>query len=121
VGADGRRKTENGERQTEDGRGGAESEVSDGAGAENSGGGAWRYVGVGCLTLVGGFFGGGMVAVFVAKIVGVAQHCAADVESGAPCDWFRFWVVGAVAGGILLPAVAITKLRRGAASAGNPE
>jgi hypothetical protein len=62
-----------------------------------------------------------MVAVLVAKFVGLAHHCSADTETGAPCDWFRFWVVGAVAGGILLPTIALVKLRRGSVSAENPE
>jgi hypothetical protein len=61
-----------------------------------------------------------MVAVLVAKIVGAARHCAGDVETGAPCDWLEFWVAGAIVGGILLPAVAITKLRKGRAVDENP-
>jgi hypothetical protein len=117
MGEAGRGKREEGETEAERGRQKAEG-PGDGPAARS---GAWRYIGVGCLTLVGGFFGGGMTAVLVAKFVGLAQHCTADAETGAPCDWFRFWVVGAVAGGILLPTIALVKLRRGSVSAGNPE
>ena len=32
--------------------------------------GVWPYLGVGCLSAVVGLAGGGMIAVFIAKIVG---------------------------------------------------
>ena len=74
--------------------------------------GIWPYLGVGCITTVSGFFGGGMIAVLIAKIVGAATSCTPDAETGAPCNWFNFALVGALAGMIMFPAVATFLLRR---------
>ena len=63
--------------------------------------GIWPYLGVGCITLVSGFFGGGMIAVLIAKIVGAAQGCTPAAETGAPCNWFNFAMVGALVGMVL--------------------
>lgn len=71
------------------------------------------YFGIGCLTAVAGFAGGGMIAVLIAKIVGALTRCAADAETGAPCNWGRYWFRGALIGMILLPAIALWRLRRG--------
>jgi hypothetical protein len=81
--------------------------------AAETDGGVWPYLGVGCLTLVAGFFGGGMIALLIAKVVGVAQSCPAEAETGAPCNWYSYLVVGAIAGAILLPSVAVWRMRRG--------
>ena len=75
--------------------------------------GIWPYLGVGCITTVSGFFGGGMIAVLVAKVVGGVRKCTPDAETGAPCDWFTFAMVGALIGLVLFPATAIWLLRRG--------
>lgn len=53
-----------------------------------------------------------MIAVLIAKIVGAATRCAAEAETGAPCNWFTYAVFGAIIGAIVLPIVAITLLRR---------
>ena len=53
-----------------------------------------------------------MIAVLVAKIVGAAQSCKPDAETGAPCNWFTYAVVGALVGAVLFPAVATQLLRR---------
>ena len=71
------------------------------------------YFGIGCLTAVAGFAGGGMIAVLVAKLVGALTRCTADAETGAPCNWTTYWFRGALIGMILLPAVALWRLRRG--------
>ncbi len=69
-----------------------------------------RYLGVGCLTTVGGFFSGGMIAVLVAKIVGLARGC--EPSNGLPaCDWHAFMLTGALIGMVTLPAGAIWRLR----------
>jgi hypothetical protein len=98
---------------TSSGRRGAwrRTEMTDPTGATD--GGPWPYLGVGCLTLVAGFFGGGMIALMVAKIVGVAQSCPAETETGAPCNWFSYLVIGASIGAVLLPSVALWRMRRG--------
>jgi hypothetical protein len=54
-----------------------------------------------------------MIAVLVAKIVGGLTRCAADSETGAPCNWGTYWVGGALIGMVVLPAVALWRLRRG--------
>jgi hypothetical protein len=74
--------------------------------------GIWPYLGVGCITFVSGFFGGGMIAVLIAKIVGITQNCTPDAETGAPCNWFNFAVVGALMGMVLFPSAAVLLLRR---------
>jgi hypothetical protein len=74
--------------------------------------GIWPYLGVGCITFVSGFFGGGMIAVLIAKIVGATQGCTPDAETGAPCNWFNFAMVGALAGMVLFPTTAVLLMRR---------
>src|SRR5262245_30536135 len=73
----------------------------------------WQYLGVGCVTAVAGLFGGGMIAVLVAKIVGAVRGCKPEAETGAPCDWTTYWAWGARIGLVALPALAIWLLRRG--------
>ncbi|MEX0908831.1 MAG: hypothetical protein WDZ58_03615 [Gemmatimonadaceae bacterium] len=69
-----------------------------------------RYLGVGCVTTIGGFFSGGMIAVLIAKIAGWAQRC--EPSSGLPaCDWHIFMLTGAVIGMVTLPAGVIWRLR----------
>ena len=74
--------------------------------------GIWPYLGVGCITLVSGFFGGGMIAVLVAKVVGFTQSCTPEAETGAPCNWFTYAMVGALIGMVLFPTTATLLLRR---------
>ena len=57
-----------------------------------------------------------MVAVMVAKIVGMVQGCPAG-EHGQPCNWHVYAGVGAVVGAISLPVLALRRLRRGDAAA----
>ena len=71
----------------------------------------WGYLGVGCLTFFAGGASGAMTSVLLAKIVGAARSCAPDPETGAPCNWFVYAVVGALLGAVLLPAVSIGRMR----------
>ena len=71
------------------------------------------YFGIGCLTALAGFAGGGMIAVLIAKIVGALTRCTADAETGAPCGWGTYWVRGALIGMIVLPTVSLWRVRRG--------
>jgi hypothetical protein len=71
------------------------------------------YFGIGCLTAVAGFAGGGMIAVLAAKIVGALSRCAGDAETGAPCGWTTYWLRGALLGMVALPAIALWRFRRG--------
>ena len=86
--------------------------AGEGGAPENASGAKPHYFGVGCFTVFAGFAGGGMIGVLVAKIVGFAQRCPSEAETGAPCSWFTFAVFGAFAGAVLLPTIAISSLRR---------
>jgi MFS family permease len=79
-----------------------------------------RYVGVGCVTLVAGFFSGGMIGVFVAKMVGSFRGCQPPPELPA-CDWHVYAGVGMLIGVLTLPALALSRLRRGEKAAGKPD
>ncbi len=69
-----------------------------------------RYLGVGCVTTVGGFFSGGMIAVLIAKVAGWARGC--EPPNGLPaCDWHVFMLAGALIGMVTLPAGVIWRLR----------
>ncbi|HWL39859.1 MAG TPA: hypothetical protein VNO75_06435 [Gemmatimonadaceae bacterium] len=71
-----------------------------------------RDVGVGCITTIAGFFSGGMIAVFVGKMVGLAQRCVP--EAGLPaCNWWVYAGVGGLLGAVTLPVLALRRLRRG--------
>lgn len=76
------------------------------------GGGTARYVGVGCVTAVAGFFSGGMVGVFVAKVVGSFRGCR-PAEGLPACDWHVYAGVGMLIGVLTLPVIALLKLREG--------
>lgn len=72
---------------------------------------AVRIVMVGCLTVVTGFFAGGMIAIFIGKIVEGLRGCT-PAEGLPICHWHVYAAIGMVIGATLLPAVALMKLRR---------
>ena len=80
-----------------------------------------HYLGVGCFSAVAGFAGGGMIAVLIAKVVGLATRCPSEAETGAPCHWFTYAVFGAIAGAMILPALTIGLLRRARSRTQNSE
>ena len=74
--------------------------------------GCWGRAGVGCVTLLAGFFSGGMVGVLVSRIVaGVTR--APKCEGLPTCDWYVYAFVGGIIGAVTLPALAFWRLRRG--------
>ena len=80
--------------------------------ADQPKGSAWSYIGVGCLTAPIGFFGGGMIAVLIAKIIGGLQKCQAP--DGFPaCNTFEFLFPGGLIGMIGLPLLSVWRLRVG--------
>jgi hypothetical protein len=83
--------------------------------------GVWPYLGVGCLSAVVGLAGGGMIAVFIAKIVGGITGCQADAESGAPCDWNIYWTWGARIGLFLVPVIVLYRMRKSRTRSRNSE
>lgn len=74
---------------------------------------AWGYVGAGCLTFFAGFFGGGMIGVFVGWIVGLVQRCRPPEGTFPICNIHPYWFTGMVLGAILLPTVTIWRLKTG--------
>jgi hypothetical protein len=90
-------------------------------GSGQTGEGVWPYVGVGCLTAISGMMAFGVIAVLVAKAVGWARGCAADVDTGAPCDWLTYWLRGAIIGMILVPTVVIWRMRKTRSASKNSE
>lgn len=71
---------------------------------------AGALVGVGCLTAMSGFFGGGMIAVLIAKLVGFFTKCQAT--DGTPaCNWLMFALIGGAIGLIVLPTISIWRLK----------
>jgi hypothetical protein len=74
---------------------------------------------VGCLTFVVGFFGGGMMAVLVGKGVDLVTGCTPSEGLPTCITWAWYALVGGAIGAIGLPAVVLTRLRRGDAAARN--
>ena len=70
------------------------------------------YLGVGCLSAIAGLAGGGMLGVMAAKIVSMAQKCTEVADPRAPCNWSAYWTWGARIGVILVPSIAIWRMRR---------
>jgi hypothetical protein len=78
---------------------------------------AGRNIGVGCITAVAGFFSGGMVGVFVAKVVGSARGC--EPSEGVPaCNWPVYAVIGMAVGLLTLPALVLWRMTRKPADSG---
>ena len=75
------------------------------------GGRAWQYAGVGCVTAAAGFFGGGMIGVFVGWIVGHLTRCT-PTEGFPICNFHLYWIPGMFIGVVLVPTLAITRLRQ---------
>ncbi|MBX6331860.1 MAG: hypothetical protein IRY91_08435 [Gemmatimonadaceae bacterium] len=77
---------------------------------------------VGCLLAIPGFFGGGMIAVGIGKIVDGLTRCQ-PAEGWPVCNTPAYLLVGAVAGAILLPSVVVWLMlrRKGARTTGNSD
>ena len=72
---------------------------------------AARNIGVGCVTAVAGFFSGGMIGVFIAKVVGSIQRC--EPAQGVPaCNWPVYAVIGMGVGVLTLPSLVMWRLTR---------
>ncbi|MDQ3674419.1 MAG: hypothetical protein M3365_08595 [Gemmatimonadota bacterium] len=71
-----------------------------------------RSCAVGCVTTVAGFFSGGMIGVFIGKIVGLAQRCV-PAEGLPACNWWVYAGIGGVVGAVTLPVLAVRRLRQG--------
>ena len=70
-----------------------------------------RNVGIGCVMTFAGFFGGGMIAVLIAKMVGSVQGC--KPPEGLPaCNWWVYAGIGALIGAVTLPVGVLIRLNR---------
>ena len=70
-----------------------------------------KYGCIGCLMLVAGFFGGGIIAVLIAKVVGNVRGCVP--EQGLPaCDWHLYAGVGGALGALVLAGGVLWMARR---------
>jgi hypothetical protein len=70
-----------------------------------------RRVALGCFTAILGTASGGMIAVLVSKFV--AFLVRAESCPGVPtCDWYVYWLVGALIGGISLPWLVLRAISR---------
>jgi hypothetical protein len=83
--------------------------------------GVWPYLGVGCMTAISGMMAFAMISVLLAKIIGGVRGCAADAETGAPCDWLTYAVRGGILGLIVVPTFVIRRMRKGRAAARNSD
>jgi hypothetical protein len=79
----------------------------------------WPYIGVGCFTIVIGFFGGGMIAMLIGKVTDAVTGCRPP--EGLPvCTWWRYWWTGGLIGMVGLPSVALWRMRKGRRASGEP-
>lgn len=70
-----------------------------------------RRIGVGCVSIVAGFFSGAMIGVFVAKVVGSIRGC--EPSEGLPaCDWHIYAGIGMLLGVITLPLLILRRMRQ---------
>ncbi|MEP6620699.1 MAG: hypothetical protein ABJE47_15345 [bacterium] len=91
------------------------------AGSGQTSEGVLPYLAVGCLTAASGLMGSAMIAVLLAKIVGFATGCAADAETGAPCNWLTYALRGGLLGMVLIPTIVIRRMRKTRAASRNSE
>lgn len=69
-----------------------------------------RRIGVGCVSVIAGFFSGGMIGVMVAKIVGSIRGCQ-PAEGLPACDWHLYAGAGMLIGVITLPLLILRRMR----------
>lgn len=78
---------------------------------------AIRNTMVGCLTIVVGFFGGGMITLLLARGVDIIRRCA-PAEGLPVCgNWAIYAGIGGLVGAILLPTMVFIRLLRADAAA----
>ena len=53
-----------------------------------------------------------MIGVFVGWIVGHLRRCTPPPETFPICDFFPYWIAGMIIGALVVPTVAITRLRQ---------
>ena len=74
--------------------------------------GCWGRAGFGCAMVLGGWFGGGILAIMVLKILSFFTRVGNCSDLPVPCQWYKFAFAGAIIGAIVLPAGAAWQARR---------
>ncbi len=69
-----------------------------------------RTLAIGCFMVPLGFFSGGMIAVFVSKVIAYATR-APSCDGVPTCNWLEYMLVGAAIGALSLPALVVRTLR----------
>ena len=78
---------------------------------------AVRNTMVGCLTIVVGFFGGGMITLLLARGADILRRCS-PAEGLPVCgNWAIYAGIGGAIGAVLLPTVVFIKMLRADAAA----
>jgi hypothetical protein len=78
---------------------------------ENSTVSRGRKVGIGCVTFFLGALSGGMIAVLISKLVAFLTR--APSCPGIPtCNWYIYWVIGALLGAVSLSALTVYALSK---------
>ena len=78
---------------------------------------AIRNTMVGCLTIVVGFFGGGMIALLLVRIADLLRRCTPAQGLPVCGHWAIYAGIGGAIGAVLLPTVVFIKLLRADAAA----
>ncbi len=86
---------------------------------ERAAGGPGRFL-VGCVLMIPGFFGGGMIGAAVAAMIGRLRRCTPP-EGLPACNLEPFLFVGGIVGAVLLGGVVIWRLRPRKAATWNSE
>jgi hypothetical protein len=72
---------------------------------------------VGCLTIVVGFFGGGMITLLLVRGADILRRCS-PAEGLPVCgNWAIYAGIGGAIGAVLLPTVVFIKMLRADAAA----
>ena len=81
--------------------------------SDTGGGKLKRAAGIGCLMAIPGFFGGGMIAVALGRLVETVTGCTPP-EGLPACHTFTYLLVGGLTGLVVLPTVVLWRLSRSA-------
>ena len=81
--------------------------------SDTGGGKLKRATGIGCLMAIPGFFGGGMIAVALGRLVETVTGCTPP-EGLPACHTFTYLLVGGLTGLVVLPTVVLWRLNRSA-------
>ncbi|MDB4908251.1 MAG: hypothetical protein JWO05_3035 [Gemmatimonadetes bacterium] len=70
----------------------------------------WAAAGVGCMSILVGFFGCGMLGVAVGWAVGLVQRCKPAPNTFPICNIDPYWKTGVLLGVTLFPAFMVWRV-----------